>query len=282
MTAPDAVADGLRSADPDRYVSVLYAPAEKRSALFALYAFNAEIASVRDRISEPLPGEVRLQWWRDVLEAGTQEAAAGHPVAALLVETVRVHSLPIKPFTDMLEARIFDLYDDPMPSRNDLEGYCGETASALIQLASLILDRKAASSVADQSGHAGVAQAIAGLLRMVPIHRARGQCYIPRDVLEAAGTTPEIFIEGKDEAAAERAMQAMLALGREHWSAFRRSPLVPGELAAAFQPASLTPMYLEAVARAGASALKTPVSVSAWRRQLSAFIRAVRPLGAES
>ena len=36
-----------------------------------------------------------------------------------------------KPFVDLVDARVFDLYDDPMPSLNDLEGYCGETSSSL-------------------------------------------------------------------------------------------------------------------------------------------------------
>ena len=44
-----------------------------------------------------------------------------------------------------------------MPSRNDLEGYCGETASVIFQLAALILDPQAARSVSDLAGHAGCA-----------------------------------------------------------------------------------------------------------------------------
>ena len=51
----------LRAADPDRYLSMLYAPQDRRADLLALYAFNAEIAGIRDRVSEPMPGEIRLQ-----------------------------------------------------------------------------------------------------------------------------------------------------------------------------------------------------------------------------
>ena len=103
------------------------------------------------------------------------------------------HTSPQQAFDDYLEARIFDLYDDPMPGRADLEGYCGETASALIQLAALVLDADAASAAAEAGRHAGCAQAITGLLRLLPLHRARGQCYVPRDMLAAAGTSPEEF-----------------------------------------------------------------------------------------
>ena len=118
--------EAVRGADRDRYLSVLYAPADKRAPLFALYAFNAEIASVRDRIREALPGEIRLQWWRDAI---ANDEAGGHPLAEALLAAISSHNLPTKPFDDYLEARIFDLYDDPMPGRAELEGYCGETAS---------------------------------------------------------------------------------------------------------------------------------------------------------
>lgn len=279
MSDAALIAARLREADPDRYLSTLYAPEGKRTALVALYAFNAEIASIRDRVREALPGEVRLQWWRDMLEAGTAEAAAGHPVAASLAAAIRQHNLPLKPFIDMLEARVFDLYDDPMPSRSDLEGYCGETASTLIQLAALILDPVAARNVADAAGHAGCAQAIAGLLRLAPLHRSRGQCFVPVDILQAAGTGPEEFVAGQDEMAAHRALQAMIALGREHWNAFEKQSKIPPVLSPAFQAARLTPLYLNAISKSGPSALTVPVTVPAWRRQLSAFTGAIRQAG---
>ncbi|MGE0283348.1 MAG: phytoene/squalene synthase family protein [Rhizobiaceae bacterium] len=275
----DDVAAQLRLLDRDRYLSVLYAPAEQRPALSALYAFNAEIASIRDRVSEPLPGEVRLQWWRDVLEAGTEEAAAGHPLATALVRAIHTHKLPLAAFQNMLDARIFDLYDDPMPTRTDLEGYCGETASALIQLASLILDRDAAVAAVDLAGHAGCAQAIAGLLRSLPITRARGQCYLPADLLAAAGATPEKFNSGEDGPATERALQAMVALGREHWTAFQRQTTsMPQRLRPAFLPAALAPAYLDAVARQGAGALSRPADIAGWRKQWLMFRAATKGL----
>ncbi|WP_141049140.1 phytoene/squalene synthase family protein, partial [Brucella melitensis] len=183
----------LREADRDRYLSVLYAPQEKRGALAALYAFNAEIARIRDLVHEPLSGEVRLQWWRDLINGEARGSAEAHPVAAALIETIEKYELPRIAFDNYCEARVFDLYDDPMPSRNDLEGYCGETASALIQLAGFILDRDAAQAHAETAGHAGVAQAVAGLLRLLPIHRRRGQVYVPADMLKAIGVTRDML-----------------------------------------------------------------------------------------
>jgi phytoene synthase len=267
--------EAVRAADRDRYLATLYAPEAKRASLFAIYAFNAEIAAIRDRIREPLPGEVRLQWWRDVLDGA--RPAEGHPVAEVLLAAIREHALPVVTFQNYLDARIFDLYDDPMPSRNDLEGYCGETASALIQLACLILDRDAAPRFAGLAGHAGCAQVIAGLLRLLPIHRSRGQCYVPKDILAAAGVSPAEFLAGDGAAGAVRAVAAMTALGREHLQAFERGArALPQTLRPAFLPLALTSAYLDLIERSPASALRKTGDLPAWRKHILLLRRASR------
>jgi phytoene synthase len=264
--------EAVRAADRDRYLPVLYAPEDKRPSLFALYAFNAEIASVRDRIREALPGEIRLQWWRDTIANGD---AGGHPLAEALLAAIGRHNLPKKPFDDYLEARIFDLYNDPMPGRAELEGYCGETASALIQLAALVLDPGAAPAAAEAAGHAGCAQAITGIIRLIPLHRARGQCYVPRDILAAAGTTPETLIAGDDTQSALRAIAAMAALAAEHLQAFEaRAGAIPQSLRPAFLPLALTPAYLSAINRASADPLTATADISTIRRHWLMFRRA--------
>src|SRR5690606_16620660 len=140
-----------------------------------------------------------------------------------------------------LDARIFDLYDDPMPTRGDLEGYCGETAAAIIQLSSIVLDPEAAARTGELAGHAGCAQAMAGLLRLLPLHRRRGQCYVPKDILAATGTSPEEFLAGDGGQNAPRAVAALIALAREHLSAFeRRAASLPASLRPAFLPLAPT------------------------------------------
>ena len=257
----------LRETDRDRYLACLLAPAEKRGSLAALYAFNAEIARVRDVVREPLPGEIRLQWWRDLLEGEADGEAAANPLAAGLMACVREHQLPVAVLTDMIEARIFDLYNDPMESRAALEGYAGETASALIQLASLILDPANAPSSADAAGHAGVAQTVAGTLLMLPIHRRRGQVYMPADLLAATGLTPESLLDGSDKAAAARAVEAFVGLGREHFAKAQAADGISQANRPAFLPVALVPPILGAAERAGAAALERSLQPAQWRRQ---------------
>lgn len=257
----------LRETDRDRYLACLLAPADKRGPLAALYAFHAEIARVRDVVREALPGEIRLQWWRDLLEGEADGDAMANPLAAGLIACIREHQLPIAVLTDMIEARIFDVYNDPMESRASFEGYAGETASALIQLASLVLDPAGAPKSANAAGHAGVAQTVAGALLMLPIHRRRGQVYLPADLLAATGLTPQALLDGSDKAAVARAVEAFVGLGRDHFAKARAAGGVSPENRAAFLPVALVAPILAAAERSGAAVLERPPQPAQWRRQ---------------
>lgn len=257
----------LRDTDRDRYLACLLAPAEKRGPLAALYAFNAEIARVRDLVREALPGEIRLQWWRDLLEGEADGDAMANPLAAGLLACVKEYRLPVAVLTDMIEARIFDVYNDPMESRSALEGYAGETASALIQLASLILDPKNAPKSAEAAGHAGVAQTVAGTLLLMPIHRRRGQIYLPADLMAATGLMPEALLAGNDPVAAARAVEAFVGLGRDHLAKARAANGVSLANRAAFLPVALVAPILKAAEKAGAGVLDGTLQPPQWRRQ---------------
>ena len=257
----------LRDTDRDRYLACLLAPADRRGSLAALYAFHAEIARVRDIVHEALPGEIRLQWWREVLEGERRGEALANPLAAALLACVEAHRLPVPVLTDMIEARIFDLYDDPMESRAALEGYAGETASALIQLASLVLDPDNAPASAEAAGHAGVAQTVAGVLAMLPVHRRRGQVYLPADLLSATGLSAEALLAGSDREAAARAVEAFAGLGRDHLAKARAAGGISSANLPAFLPVSLVEPVLRRAEKAGADALDKPLQPPQWRRQ---------------
>ncbi len=102
--------------DPDRHIAALFAPADRRAYLYAVAAFALELGGIRAAVKEALPGEVRLQWWRDVLGGEREEEGWGHPVGAALLKTIADCRLPRQALLDMIDARVFDLYDDPMPT----------------------------------------------------------------------------------------------------------------------------------------------------------------------
>ena len=263
---PDVCLATLRDTDRDRYLACLLSPADKRPALSALYAFNAEIARIRDTVREALPGEVRMQWWRDLLEGNAHGDSQSHPVAAALLMAIEQYRLPRPVLANMIEARIFDLYDDLFVDRNALEGYAGETASALIQLASLVLAPEDASAGAEAAGHAGVAQAMAGILLLVPLHRRRGQVYIPADMLAAAGLDRETFLEGDDKQRIGIAIEIFATHALDHIEKARRAT-ISRNVFAAYLPVALSGPAIAAARKAGAGVLEGDVQLSQLRRQ---------------
>lgn len=263
----------VRRGSPDRYIATLYAPVEKRGALFALYAFDTEISQIRHRASEPLPGEIRLQWWRDVLDGQRAEEARAHPTAAALIDTIVWHKLPQDALDRFVEAHIFDLYDDGMPNRNDLEGYCGETSSMIFQLAALMLDPKASHLAADAAGHAGIAYCLAGVRQSLVSEFAYAQKFVPNDILDAAGIDRQGFgLDPRSEAAAN-ACAMVLALASDHMTKFRACAAnLPRQLASAFLPMAPIDVVIKRM-NAGTTGRQ---SVSPAGRQLKILWRALR------
>src|SRR5260221_1661907 len=187
-TRPDLVpvAEMVRRHDHDRFQTGLFAPARKRNALFALYAFNYEIARVRETVTEPMLGQIRLQWWREVVEtayAGT--APRQHVVAIALTEAIREFALTRSELDRLIDSRERDLDPAPPPTLAALEDYAEGSSAPLAILALEVLGERGAPARAVARG-VGIGYALAGLLRAIPFHAAAGRYYIPVDVAARA------------------------------------------------------------------------------------------------
>ncbi len=254
----------VRELDRDRYIADLFAPAEARRHLFALHAFSAEVARIRDTVSDPVLGEIRLQWWRDALIGG----GGGHPVASALIETIRTFALPLAGFEGLIDARVFDLYDDQMPTQRDLEGYAGETSAALMQLAAIVLAGGHDPRVAVAAGHAGVAYAMTGLMRALPIHAARGQCYLPTDIGAAHGFEREMLARGEASPELMATLAELRRIARDHLAtAMPEIVALPAALKPAFLPVALVAPVLDRMDRPGYDPFSGRSDLSPLRRQ---------------
>lgn len=238
MDTADHCLDLVRRFDTDRYLAALFAPEAARPALLALAAFGIEIARVRESVREVLPGEIRLQWWRDTLE---HRQPSGHPVADALLEAIARYSLPVPALIGVIDAHTFDLYDDAMPDLNELEGYAGETAGALIQLGAIVLAGGRDPGTGTLAGHAGAALTLCRVVQGLPRASARGQLFLPGDVLARHGADPAAVRAGTDSPALRAALGEMIAHARHHLD--RVGPIgraVPPAAVPAFLPLSGT------------------------------------------
>jgi len=267
----------VRAADKDRFIASLFAPAHHRGALHALYAFNIEIARVREIVREPLAGEIRLQWWNDAIAGKAAGDAQANPVAAALLAAVARYRLPGALLNALIAARRFDLYDDPMRTLADFSDYAGATSSAVIELSARILDEDDMPGLGRLALDAGLAYAIAGLLQAFPIHAARGQLFLPLEVLERHGVQRQ-DIEAKQATAGLRAALGELRLqARRHLAeAARLADGIPAAVLPALLPVALARPVLDRMDRKDYDPF-VPVEMSQWRRQWRLWRAARRP-----
>jgi phytoene synthase len=258
----------VRAADKDRFLSALLAPAGKRGPLFALYAFDHEIATVRDRAREPMPGEIRLQWWRDALAGQARGEADANPIAAALRDTVAQCAVSVEPLLGLIDAHGFDLYDEPMATLADLDAYGRDTEAALMTLGARILAGDAAPGApALATVPAGIACAVAHRLRSFPLDLSRRQMFVPLELLERHGVSREDVEAHRNT----RALQASLAELRAHARAaygqfLGAAAAIPDRCAPAFLAAAVVPTLLARLDRAASDPFM-PVEVPQWRRQ---------------
>lgn len=256
--------DILRATDRDRYISVLFAPKEKRGALAALYAFNAEIARIRESVSDPLIGEMRLRWWYDSIANNEIQNSINNPILSDLLTIIHLFNLPKTAFLRYCEARIFDLYNDPITTIHDLESYCTETASIILQLSCQILDFDAAQDFKNAYKHGGIAQALSGILRLLSFMQLRYQCYLPADVLKAIGINREELAANRiNDAQKRHLVEAMVALSRDHYNKFYEySVTLPKTLKPAFLPLAITPASLQKSMQLGDAVFQESITLS--------------------
>jgi 15-cis-phytoene synthase len=267
-----------RDHDRDRWLAGLFAPQQARKQLYALTAFSYETGRLREITRETLANEMRLQWWREAIGGDRAGEANANPVAAALIDTIGRFNLPRTAFDDMAAARNFDLYDDPPATLRDLEGYCGETCSSLFQLGAIILGEGRDLGAAEAAGHSGVAYAIVGQLRALPITSARHQVFIPADVLAAHGVGREDIVGRRDAAGVRAALAEMRDHARRHFVAARSLVAsLPSQIKPAFLPLFLVPLYLARLERGKASPFTETAETPQWRRQWALW-RAARAM----
>jgi len=187
MTGLSYPADQVRRYDHDRFVTAIFATASMREHLFALYAFNIEIAKTGEVVSEPLIGQIRLQWWRDTLDRLYAGEKVAHAVAQPLGEAISATGLDRADFDSLIDAREFDLDRATPQNFVALSSYAEGTGAALVRMA-LRISAVSSNATSDEIARlVGTGWALTGLLRAVPFHARQRRLYLPVDMLEMAG-----------------------------------------------------------------------------------------------
>lgn len=208
--AADAVRAAARAFERDRYLSALLAPAAVRDDLIALAAFAGEIARIPASVSEPMVGEIRLQWWRDTLDAAlrTGISATGHPIADALAGTMRRHRLDASLIHGLLDAMAERLDDLPFADTTVLDRHLAAWDGGLFRLAWHVLG--GIGEPPRLLAEAGEVYGMSRCLIEAPVELAQGRVVLPRALMDAHGITLE-NARAPAAAAGWRTLQASLA-----------------------------------------------------------------------
>lgn len=241
----------VRRHDPDRFLTALFAPDRCRESLFALYAFNLEVAKIREVVSEPMLGEIRLQWWREAIGEIFEGAPRRHAVVEALAGAVRSADLTRDPFDRLIDARAMDLAEDPPETLDRLEQYAADTSSILQHLALRVLDVDDDAS-RDAAGKIGVAWALIGLIRAMGFHLRKKRVYLPAELIERHRVVRRDLMELRRSDALCGAVRELSdrASGLLTEARARRDE-VPRAALPALLAAPLADIHLRRIARAG-------------------------------
>ncbi len=214
----------VRRADPDRFFTALFARADRREALFVLYAFNHELARAREAAREPFAALIRLQWWREVVEGARRR----HEVAGPVGEALDAGWLRPAELERMIAAR--EAEAEPFETMAAFEAYLLGSAGGVMVSAG----RALGMAVPEPLRPWGAAYGAAGVLRSIEAHARQGRCLLPLDLVAEAGLSEGAVIADPRSPALAPVRDRVRATA-ERWLAGR--PEVPRSALAAALPA---------------------------------------------
>ncbi|MCU0893393.1 MAG: squalene/phytoene synthase family protein [Rhodospirillales bacterium] len=269
-------AEQVRRFDNDRFLCTLFAPPAEREALSALYAFNLEIARVRESVREPMLGRIRLQWWRDAIEGICSGVPQREPVAEALAAAIDRFGLGREHFDRLIEAREFDLADRPPATLDDLVRYAEGTGAPLVKLSAEVLGARGAAPMA-AAEDLGAAWALTGLIRAVPFHARARRLYLPAALSRRAGLDVLAMFERGSTPGVPAVIEAVAGQARERLTAARAARRdVPARALPAFMPATLAALYLKRIAAAGYDPFDARVQAGGAGRLLALAVSRLR------
>jgi phytoene synthase len=236
----------VRRYDHDRFLTCLFAPPGAREDLFALYAFNHEIAKVAEVVTEPMAGQIRIQWWREALDGLYAGDPRKHQVAEPLSGAIRRRGLTRARFERLLDARERDLDTDPPATLEELERYAADTSATLVDLALEVLERQDEASFT-AGRHVGIAWALTGLARAVPFHATQRRLMLPGNLAWQAELDPHDLFELRQPVQVRPVVRQVAERARDHLDRARAAQ-APKAAVPALLPGVLARRYLDVLA----------------------------------
>jgi len=181
------LADDVKRFDYDRWLGSLFTPEPVRHHVMALIAFNIEIARIRETVSEPMLGDIRLQWWRDTISDLSKGTVRLHPVAEALNDLNKETKIDFNLMQEMIDMRAKDLDPAPIATEGEMIVYAEATGGNLHRLIYAALGARERADAVEAVMRSGRAYALNGILRAIPFHAKYDLLLLPLNLLSDYG-----------------------------------------------------------------------------------------------
>ena len=271
-----------RKFDRDRFLCSLFAPTSSLEDIHTILAFNIEISKSREMVSEGLLGEMRLQWWRDVILSIYSKDThfdTEHYLVSGLQSTIQRHQLESSLFLDLINARSRDMADDAPKNEADLISYSYGTTAILNRILIEIMcepHESVSENLIKISNHAGIAWSIAGIIRASSVLSKYKRIYIPKSLMEKNGFTMYEFQSQKVTLGMKAAIGQLVLLARDEINQARKVSMDFNKRSyfPVLLQVSLADMYLSRIKYFDFDPFERKIEKGRLIRQLKLYIRA--------
>lgn len=268
-------ASQVKKYDYDRFLITLFAKADVREDLFALYAFNHEVAKIREAVSEPMLGEIRLQWWREAIEGIAAETPRNHEVVLPLHAAFHKHNLTAEMFIKIIDARTADLYDENPKTIVAFEEYLGATSGNLMKIAAYMTGERD-EHVLSLAYDLGLVWGLIGSMRSIRYHISLGKLSLPQDVMDEYGVTRRNIMGMESSENIKNLIQVLSVSAKNHLDQIKvDKKLLSKQVRPIFLLSSLSRSYLNMIKKADYDPFTVNEKASMFQRQFRLFFSAL-------
>jgi len=265
----------VRKYDYDRFLVTLFAPAELREDLFSLYAFNHEVAKIREAVSEPMLGEIRLQWWREAIEGIAEGKPRNHEVVLPLAEAIQKHGLEAEMFIKVIDTRAADIYDENPKTLTDFEDYLGATSGNLMKIAAMICGERD-EDVLSLSYDLGQVWGLIGTIRALRYHISLGRLSLPQDIMDDYGVSRQGIMAMEEGENIKNLVQVLCVSAQQYLDQIvSDKKIIAKQIRPIFLLVALSRSYLNMIKKADYNPYKINEKASMFPRQCRLFFSAL-------
>jgi|APSaa5957512535_1039671.scaffolds.fasta_scaffold14876_4 phytoene/squalene synthetase len=265
----------VRTYDYDRFLTSLFAPSTVREDLFALFAFNHEVAKIREAVSEPMLGEIRLQWWREAIEGIYAGEPRNHEVVLPLSDAIHKHKLSKELFLDIIDARAADIYDENPQTLDDFEIYLGATSGNLMRLAADITAPED-QNLSDLAYDMGVVWGLIGTIRSIRYHISLNKLSLPQDLMDEHGVRKRDIFSQEQGDNISSLIKALCDAAKRHLNHIAtEKKIITKQTKTIFLLSALSRSYLNMIKKADYNPFKINEKASMFPRQCRLFFSAL-------